>query len=83
MNLRASLLRTLENQSLSVDSRVELCCEVSRELEDRGEYEEAQKVLRDYWPRAAHAKGAAPTHTERVNTMPAVDQQCAAVPVFY
>ena len=51
MTLRASLLRTLENSSLSVDNRVELCCEATRELENRGEYEEAQKVLRDYWPR--------------------------------
>lgn len=51
MSLRASLLRTLENPSLSVDSRVELCCEATRELENKGEYEEAQRVLRDYWPR--------------------------------
>lgn len=51
MSLRASLLRTLENSSLSVDSRVELCCEATRELEDRGEYDEAQKALRAFWPR--------------------------------
>lgn len=51
MSLRTSLLRTLDNSSLSVDDRVELCCEAARELENRGEYEEAQKVLRDYWPR--------------------------------
>src|SRR5262249_7738288 len=55
MTLRASLLRTLENQSLSVDGRVELCCEATRELENRGEYEEAQKVLREYWPRIGEA----------------------------
>lgn len=51
MSLRTSLLRTLDNSSLSVNSRVELCCEATRELENTGEYEEAQKVLRDYWPR--------------------------------
>jgi len=55
MTLRASLLRTLENPGLSVDSRVEMCCEASRELEDRGEYEEAQRVLRDFWPRIGEA----------------------------
>lgn len=55
MTLRASLLRTLDNSSLSVDNRVELCCEATRELEDRGEYDEAQKVLRDYWPRIGEA----------------------------
>lgn len=55
MTLRASLLRILENSSLSVDSRVESCCELTRELENRGEYEEAQKVLRDYWPRVGEA----------------------------
>lgn len=59
MSLRASLLRTLENQTLSVDSRVELCCEVTRELENRGEYEEAWKALRDYWPRVGEAPNLA------------------------
>ena len=51
MSLRTSLLRTLENSSLSVNDRVERCCEVARALENRGEYEEARKVLSDYWPR--------------------------------
>jgi len=48
MTLRASLLRELEKPGLSVDRRAELCCEVTRELENKGEYEEARKVLRDY-----------------------------------
>lgn len=56
MSLRTSLLRTLENPSLSVNDRVELCCEATRRLENTGEYEEACKVLSDYWPRV----GAAP-----------------------
>ena len=55
MTLRASLLRDLENLNLSVDQRVELCCEATRDLEYRGEYEEAQKVLRDYWPRVGES----------------------------
>ena len=55
MSFRASLLRTLENPGISVDRRVELCCEVTRELENRGEYDEARKVLSDYWPRIGEA----------------------------
>src|ERR1041384_6645550 len=55
MTLQASLLRTLENPSLSVNDRVNLCCEVTRELENRGEYEEARKVLGNYWPRIGEA----------------------------
>src|SRR5688572_12752273 len=51
MTLRASLSRELENSNLSVDNRAALCCEVTRELENKGEYEEARKVLSDYWPR--------------------------------
>jgi tetratricopeptide (TPR) repeat protein len=51
----ASLLRTLENPSLSVGSRAELCCDATRELENKGEYEEARKVLTDYWPRIGEA----------------------------
>jgi tetratricopeptide (TPR) repeat protein len=51
MSLRASLLRTLEDPSLSADNRAELCCELTRELENKGEYEEARKVLSDFWPR--------------------------------
>ena len=51
MTLRASLLRQLENSSLSVDRRAELCCEASRELEDKGKYEEARKMLIHYWSR--------------------------------
>ena len=49
MTLRASLLRELDNPNLSVDSRAERCCEVARELENKGEYEDARKVLSRYW----------------------------------
>jgi tetratricopeptide (TPR) repeat protein len=51
MTLRASLLRELEKPNLSVDRRAELCCEITRELQNKGEYEEARKVLSDYWSR--------------------------------
>jgi hypothetical protein len=49
MTLRSSLLRELDNPNLSVNSRAELFCELARDLENRGEYEEARQVLRDYW----------------------------------
>jgi tetratricopeptide (TPR) repeat protein len=51
MTLRASLLRELENPSLSVDRRAELCCDIARDFENKGEYEEARKVLSGYWRR--------------------------------
>jgi len=51
MTLRASLLRELENSNLSVDNRAERCCEIARELENKGEYEDARKVLSRYWRR--------------------------------
>ena len=51
MTLRTSLLRDLENPNLSVNSRAELCCELAKELENKGEYEQARKVLSDYWSR--------------------------------
>jgi hypothetical protein len=40
MTLLASLLRELDNPKLSVDRRVELCCEIARDFENKGEYEE-------------------------------------------
>src|SRR5687767_5501067 len=49
MAQQASRLRELENPNLSVGGRAELCCELAREFENRGEYEAARKVLRDYW----------------------------------
>jgi tetratricopeptide (TPR) repeat protein len=55
MSLLTSLLRELENSSLSVNDRVERLCEATRELENTGEYEDAQKVLRDFWPRIGEA----------------------------
>src|SRR5688572_14476753 len=49
MTLPPSLLRELENPNLSVNDRAELYCEAAKALEYKGEYEKAQKLLRDYW----------------------------------
>jgi tetratricopeptide (TPR) repeat protein len=51
MSLQASLLRTLENQNLSVNDRAECCCEAAKHFENSGEYDRACKVLSDYWRR--------------------------------
>ena len=49
MTLRASLLCELENPQLSANGRAERCCQLAREFEDRGEYEDARQVLSHYW----------------------------------
>jgi len=49
MTLLASRLHQLENPCLSVDRRAELACELAKELENRGEYQEARKALSRYW----------------------------------
>src|ERR1700752_92685 len=51
MTVRASLLRELVNPNLSVGGRAELCCELAREFENRGDYAEACEVLSAFWPR--------------------------------
>ncbi|HET6891086.1 MAG TPA: tetratricopeptide repeat protein [Pyrinomonadaceae bacterium] len=51
MTLRASLLRELLDPTLGVGGRAKLGCELSREFENRGEYEEAREVLSGLWPR--------------------------------
>ena len=51
MTLRASLLRELVNPNLSVGGRAELCCELAKEFENKGEYENAREVLSGLWPR--------------------------------
>jgi tetratricopeptide (TPR) repeat protein len=69
LTLRASLLRELENPNLSVNNRAELCCELAKELEKKGEYEEARKVLRDYWRRIGerpNLKGLEPSTAAEV-----------------
>lgn len=51
MTLRASLLRELVNPNLSVGRRAVLCCDLARDFENRGEYEEAQELLSGFWLR--------------------------------
>jgi tetratricopeptide (TPR) repeat protein len=51
MTLRPSLLRELVNSNLSVGGRAKLCCELARDFENRGEYDEAAEVLSVFWPR--------------------------------
>ena len=51
MTLRASLLRELVEPNLSVGGRAELCCELAKEFENKGEYESAREVLSGLWPR--------------------------------
>jgi tetratricopeptide (TPR) repeat protein len=49
MTLRASLLLQLENASLNRNQRAELRCQLARELEDAGEYEQAREALGELW----------------------------------
>ena len=51
MTLRASLLRELVNPNLRMGGRVELCCQLAKEFENKGEYEEAREMLSGLWPR--------------------------------
>jgi len=51
MTLQASRLRELESPNLNVGGRAELCCELARDLENKGDYEEAQRILSVYWRR--------------------------------
>lgn len=51
MTLPASLLRELVNPSLSAGSRAKVCCELAREFENRGEYDQACEILSVLWPR--------------------------------
>src|SRR5215510_10364924 len=51
MTLKPSLLRELVNPNLSVGGRAKLCCELARDFENRGEYDEAAEVLSAFWSR--------------------------------
>jgi len=50
MTLPASLLRDGETQSVSVESRAERACELAKQLENKGLYEDARRALDAYWP---------------------------------
>lgn len=49
MTSQSSRLHELDNPDLSVNNRAELCCEIAKEFENKGEYEEARKTLSRYW----------------------------------
>ena len=49
MTLRASLLLQIENPSLNPNQRAELRCQLARELEDAGKYEQAREALGELW----------------------------------
>jgi tetratricopeptide (TPR) repeat protein len=51
MTLRASLIAELGNPNRSAGERAEICCELSRDFENKGEYEKAREVLSGLWPR--------------------------------
>jgi tetratricopeptide (TPR) repeat protein len=63
MALLASLLRDLENPNLSVNERAELCCDAAKEYEDKGEYEQARAMLRDFWRRVGERPNLAGLET--------------------
>jgi hypothetical protein len=54
MTLPTSLLRELVNPNLDVGGRAELCCNLAREFENKGEYEEAREILGGLWPHVGH-----------------------------
>ena len=49
MTLQTSRLHQLENPNLSANDRAELCCEIAKEFENKGEYEDGWKTLSGYW----------------------------------
>jgi tetratricopeptide (TPR) repeat protein len=51
MPLQTSLQRQLENPDLTPGERAQLRCRLAKELEDRGRYEDARKVMGELWQR--------------------------------
>ena len=51
MDFQASLLRRLENPTLSFNQRAELRCQLARELENKGDYEAARQAMSELWQR--------------------------------
>ncbi|MGB7924062.1 MAG: sigma 54-interacting transcriptional regulator [Pyrinomonadaceae bacterium] len=51
MNKQASLLRKLENPSISHDQQAKLRCQLARELEEAGNFEAARKAMGELWQR--------------------------------
>jgi len=53
MTLPASLLRDGDKQPVSVESCAELACELSKQLENKGLYDDARRALEACWPQSA------------------------------
>ncbi|MBD0369776.1 MAG: hypothetical protein ICV60_02905 [Pyrinomonadaceae bacterium] len=51
MTLLPSLLRQLENPTLSLNQRAEIRCQLARGFEDKGEYEDARQAMSEFWQR--------------------------------
>jgi tetratricopeptide (TPR) repeat protein len=51
MDIQTSLLRQLENPSLSLDQRAELRCQIAKEYEEKGDYEAARRAMGELWQR--------------------------------
>jgi CheY-like chemotaxis protein len=49
MTLAETLLKQLENPSLSRDERAQLQCQIAADFEHKGEYESAREVLAEFW----------------------------------
>ncbi len=49
MTLAETLLKQLENPSLSRDERAQLQCQIAADFEHKGEYESAREVLTEFW----------------------------------
>lgn len=49
MSLAETLLRQLENTTLSHDERVQIQCQIAADLEHRGQYDEARDALAELW----------------------------------
>ncbi|HEY9403929.1 MAG TPA: response regulator [Pyrinomonadaceae bacterium] len=49
MTLAETMLKQLENPSLSRDERAQLQCQIAADLEHRGQYEVAREVLGELW----------------------------------
>ena len=67
MTLRSSLLRELKAPNTSVERRAQISCELAKQLEYRGEYEEARKALSEWW-----------THMDQRPNLAGLDQNTSA-----
>src|SRR5690348_3911809 len=50
MNLTSELTAALANPTLTLNERAELSCQLAKQLEKSGEYDEACEALSEFWP---------------------------------